>query len=92
MDFPQNKFEFKIVVTKEFFNNVKDIIYGGCLIHYSQVTGEIICYAHDFCNKKRRENNNLIPVFARNVFSFDFFFAVEGIRLCVSRTKQLNIG
>ena len=26
------------------------------------------------------------------MFSFDFFFVVKGIKLCVSRTKQLNIG
>ena len=38
------------------------------------------------------ENNNLIPLFAHNLFSFDFFFAVKGIRLCAWRTKRLNIG
>ena len=27
-----------------------------------------------------------------NLFSFDFFFVVKGIGLCVWRTKQLNIG
>ena len=58
----------------------------------SHVTGEISGYVHDFCNKKIRENNNLIPVFSHNSFSFDFFFVVKGIRLCVWRTKQLNIG
>ena len=74
MDCPQNKFEFKTVVTKEFFNNIKDLIYGGYVIHHSHVTGEIIGYLHDLCNKKIRENNNLIPVFAHNLFSFDFVF------------------
>ena len=88
MDFHQNKFEFKTVVTKEFFNNVKDLIYGGYVIRHSHLTGEIISYAHDFYNKKIRENNNLIPVFAHNLFIFDFFFVVKGIRLCVWRTKQ----
>ena len=51
MNFPQNKFEIKAVVTKEFFNNVRDLIYGGYLIHHSHVTGEIIGYAHDFAIK-----------------------------------------
>ena len=56
------------------------------------MTGEVIGYARNFCNKKIRENHNLILVFAHNLFSFDFFFVVKGIRLCVWRTKQLNIG
>ena len=56
------------------------------------VTRELKGYAHDFCNKELRDNQNLIPVFAHNLFSFDFFFVVKGIRLCVWRTKQLNIG
>ena len=92
MDFPQNKFEIKTVVTKEFFNNVRDLIYGGYVIHHSHITREIIGYAHDFCNKKIRENNNLIPIFAHILFNFDIFFVVKDVRLCVWRTKQLNIG
>ena len=92
MDFPQNKFEIKTVVTKEFFNNVRNLIYGGYVIHHSHVTDEIIGCAHDFCNEKIRENTYFIPVFEHNLFSFDFFFVVKGIRLCVWRKKQLNIG
>ena len=75
--FHKINFKIKTVVTKEFFNNVKDLIYGGYVIHHSHVTGEIIGYLHDLCNKKIRENNNLIPVFAHNLFSFDFFFVVK---------------
>ena len=37
MDFPQNKFEIKTVVTKEFFNNVRDLIYGGYVTHHSHM-------------------------------------------------------
>ena len=48
MDFPQNKFE---VIIREFFNNVRDLIYGGYVIHHSHVAGETIGHAHDFCNK-----------------------------------------
>ena len=29
MNLPHNKFEIKTVVTEEFFNNVRDLIYGG---------------------------------------------------------------
>ena len=92
MDFSDNKFETKTVDTKDFVSNVRDLIYGGYIIHHSHVTGEVIGYAHDFCNKKMRENHNLIPVFAHNLFSFYFFFVLKGIKLCVWRTKQLNIG
>ena len=35
---------------------------------------------------------NLIPAFGHNLFCFVFFFVVKGIKLCVWRTKQLNIG
>ena len=52
MDFLQNKFEIKKVVTKEFFNSVKDLNYGGYAIHHSHVIGEIIGYAHDFFNNE----------------------------------------
>ena len=54
--------------------------------------GKIAGNPHDFSNKKLRETQNLIPVFAHNLFSFDFFFVVKGIRLYVWPTKQLNIG
>ena len=60
-------------------------------ITHSHVTGEVIGYAHKFCNKKIRENHNIVPVFVHNLFSFDFFFVLKGIRLCIWRTKQLNI-
>ena len=92
MDFPRNKFEIKAVITKTFLDDVKNIFFTSHVIHHSHVTGKIIVYAQDFCNKKIRENQNPIPVFAHNFFSFDFFFVVKDIRLCVWRTKQLNIG
>ena len=91
MDFPENKFEIKTVVTETFFKSVRNLLYGTYVIHHYHVTGEIVGYAHDFCNKKLRKNQSLIPVFAHNLFSFDFFFVVKGIRLCVWSTKQLNI-
>ena len=92
MDFPENKFEIKTAVTKNFFNSVKNLLLSSYVIHHSHVTGKVVDYAHDFCNKKLRETQNLIPFFVHNLFSFDFFFVVKGIRLCVWRTKQLNTG
>ena len=74
------------------FNGVLNLMFREVVIHHSHVSGQIVGYAHDFCNKKLKENQNLIPVFAHNLLSFDFFFVVKGIRLCVWRTKSLNIG
>ena len=92
MDFPASKFEIKTVVTKEFFNNVGDLIYGGYIRNTSFTRDRWNNWLRGFCNKKKRENNNLILAFTHNLFSFDFFFVVKGIRFCVWRTKQLNIG
>ena len=49
---------------------------------FSKLFLEIIGYAHCFCNLKIRENQNAILVIAHNLFSFDFFFVVKGIRPC----------
>ena len=62
------------------------------MIHHFHVSSQIIGYAHDFCNKKIGKNQTLIPAFAHNLFSFDFFFVVKGVRFCMWRTKQFNIG
>ena len=61
------------------------------MINHSHITGKTKGYAH-FCNKMLRENQNLILAFVHNLFSFDFFFVLKGIRLCAWQTKQLNIG
>ena len=73
MKFPQNKFEIKTLVTKIFFNDVTNLMFGEIVIHPSHVSGERIGYAHDFCNRKMKENQKLILVFAHNLFSFGFF-------------------
>ena len=39
-----------------------------------------------------KENQRTIPVIAHNLLSFNFFFVVKGIRLCVWRTKTIKIG
>ena len=66
-------------------------MFDEIVIHYWHLSGEIIGYAHDFCNRKLKENEKVIPVFAHNLFSYDFFFVAKGIRLCVSRMRSLNI-
>ena len=62
-------------------------------VHHSHVSGNIHGYVHDFCNKKVKELHNLpISVFAHNLFRFDFFFVLKGLRLSVWRAKDLNMG
>ena len=92
MNFLPNRFQIKSLVIKNFFTSVKNLLLGSYVIHHFHVTGEIIGYAHYLCNLKIRENQNVIPVIAHNLFGLDFFYVVKGIRICVSRTKQLNIG
>ena len=92
INFPKNKFEIKTVITNNFLNDAVNPIFGDVVIHHSHVTDEIIDYPHNFYNKKMREALSLIPVFTHNLFSFDCFFVVKGIRFYVWRTKQLNIG
>ena len=67
-------------------------MYGDQVIHHSHITGKIIGNAHNFCNQKIRENKNTISIFAHNLFSYDFFFVMKGLRLSVWRTKNLSIG
>ena len=77
---------------RHFFDSILNILYGDYVIHHSHITSKIIGYQHNFCNQKVRENKNAISVIAHNLFRFDFFLVMKGLRLCVWRTKNLNIG
>ena len=56
------------------------------------MTGKSLSYAHDFSNMKVKENQNQFSCIAHNIFGFDMFFLLKGIRLSVWKTKDLNIG
>ena len=45
-----------------------------------------------FCNEKTRENYFKIPVITHNLFRFDFFFLLKGLRSGVWRTRDIIIG
>ena len=48
-------------------------------IHHSHVTGNIIGYAHDFCNTRLVEKEKPeIPCFAHNLLGFDLFYFMKG--------------
>ena len=84
MDFPTVKFdEIKTVTTNAFMINLHRIINYKVHIHHSHVTGEIIGYAHDFCNWRIRENANLTPLIGHNFLGFGIYYMVEGYRCSV---------
>ena len=47
---------------------------------------------YSFCNEKVRENYYNIPVVAHNLFRFDFFFLMKGMRASVWETRDIVIG
>ena len=67
-------------MTNNLFNGVNDVFFVSYIIHHSHVASEVVGYAHDFCNKKTKENQNMLPVFAHNLFSFDFLFVSSGVQ------------
>ena len=50
-----------------------DVQLDDIQIHHSHINGEIIGYAHSYCNEKVRENKSKIRVITQNLFRFDFF-------------------
>lgn len=59
--------------------NVDNLIHGKNVIRHSHVTGEIVGYAHSFCNLKVRENKSQISVVAHDLCGFDFFLFLKGL-------------
>ena len=70
--------------------NFKDNFIGieDDVIHHSQVTGEIIGKRKE----KVRENYFKIPVVVHNLFKFQFFFLLKGLRSAIWKTQDINIG
>ena len=60
--------------------------------HHSHISGDIIGYAHSYYNYKVRKNKSTISVVADNIFRFNFFFLLKGLRTDVWRTRDINIG
>ena len=79
-------------MSDKFLQNLFFIHTNQVTVHHSHVTGEIIGYAHEYCNLQIRENYYTIPVIAHNQFRFDFFLFLKGLRLSVCETTDINIG
>lgn len=60
-------------------------------LYHSHIIREIYGYVHSFCNLKVKENKHFFSLFAHNLFRFDIFFFVNGVRLCVWQTKSFSI-
>ena len=61
-------------------------------MHHSHVTGDIIGYAHDFCNTEYFEKaTSEIPFIAHNVFEFGLFYWIKTYIGSAWCSKELNI-
>ena len=84
MDFPQDRFDYKILTTIIFFRKYSYRLINVKLnLHLSHVTGKIYDYAHDFCNMKVRESQNQFSSIGHNLFGFDMFFLIPTFVLYV---------
>ena len=81
-----------IKMSKNFIENVIGTMKNRTHVHHSHITGEIIGYAHTYCNQNLQENYPKITVVVHNLFRFDFFFLLKGLRAGVWRTRDISIG
>ena len=72
-----------IPVSKNLIENLIGIMNNRTHVHHSHITGEIIDYSHSYFNQKVPENYPKITVVAHNLFRFDFFFLLKGLRASV---------
>ena len=81
-----------MAMSKIFVDNSKGIMRNKTHIHHSLVSGKIIGYAHSYCNYRVRENKPKLSIIAHNLFRFDFFFLLKGLRAGVWKTRDITIG
>ena len=79
-------------MSKIFVDNSKGIMRNKTHIHHSLVSGKIIGYVHSYCNYRVRENKPKLSIIAHNLFRFDFFFLLKGLRAGVWKTRDITIG
>ena len=92
-DFTGYDLDFNVFVSKNFVDSVLNLLFSEIVIHHSRVSGNIIGYAHNFCDQNLKENyEQKISVFAHNLFRFDFFFVLKGLTMSVWKNKDVNKG
>ena len=82
----------EIPLSQKFIESIIAIMENNHCIHRSHRTEEIKSYVHSFCSEKARENYFKISVVAHNLFRFDFFFLLKGLRSGVWQTRDITIG
>ena len=91
--FPSSEIETETITTDKFFLHVHRLIRGKVHLHHSHITGNIICYSHDFCNMAFVEKcTSEIPFIAHNFFGFDLFYFIKTYIATTWCSKELNIG
>ena len=81
-----------LIFSATFIDHVKGLINSKNTIHHSHISGEIIGYAHSYCNLKVRENRDKISAIAHNLFRLDFFFFLKGMMAGPWRTRDISVG
>ena len=90
---PKSDIEYDTVTSDRFFMHVHRLIKGKVHLHHSHVTGEILDYAHDFCNTISIEKTRAeIPFVAHNFFGFDILYFLKTYVATAWCSKKLNIG
>ena len=79
-------------MSDKFLQNLYHIHTNKPIIHHSHIMGDIIGFAHKYCNSQVRENYYNILVIAHNQFGFDFFLFLKGLRATVWETTDIQIG
>ena len=92
MKIPSNDQIRRVPISSNFLTNVKNILFNAKPnLYHSHITGEILGYAHGFCNRKVKENKNAISIIAHNLFGFHFFFFLKGLRFGAWKTTNLLV-
>ena len=56
MDFSLAEFEYEVLATSNFSENIHKLINVKIHLHHLHITGKIYGYAHEFCNMMVRKN------------------------------------
>ena len=91
--FPCSEIEYETITSNKFFIHIHRLVKGKVHLHHSHITGEIIGYTCDFCNKRVIEKSNEeIPLIAHNFFGFNLFHFLKTYVAAAWCTKKVNIG
>ena len=91
--FPRSNIQYDTITTNKCFINVYRLIRGKVYLDHSHITGEIIGYAHEFCNSILTEwENDEFSFIGHNFFGFDLFCFINTYTAYAWGSKELNIG